>query len=61
MSNTSHPTFKYDKAAFLLTALTNLHPGAGSESYGVIDNLVQRDATSDFPTINSTSLKGALR
>ena len=52
---------KHQGMAFLITAKTNIHPGAGSESYGVIDNLVQRDAAFGLPTIHSTSLKGALR
>lgn len=61
MSNATNNKLKYEAIAFLITAKTNMHPGAGSESYGVIDNLVQRDAATRFPTIHSTSLKGALR
>ncbi|MCF8245538.1 MAG: type III-B CRISPR module RAMP protein Cmr4 [Saprospiraceae bacterium] len=57
----STTTTKHQATAFLLIAKTNLHPGAGSESYGVIDNLVQRDPATRLPTIHSTSLKGALR
>jgi CRISPR-associated protein Cmr4 len=47
--------------AYLITAKSNLHVGAGSSNYGVIDNLVQRDVTDQFPNIFSTSLKGAMR
>lgn len=47
--------------AFTITALTNLHPGSGKNNYGVIDNLVQRDSLTAIPTINASSLKGALR
>jgi CRISPR-associated protein Cmr4 len=47
--------------AYLITAKSNLHVGAGSSNYGVIDNLVQRDATDNFPTIYASSLKGAMR
>ncbi len=51
----------YKSAVFSITAKTNMHVGSGNENYGVIDNLVQRDVINDFPTINSSSLKGALR
>ncbi len=53
--------YKFKAAAFKITAKTNMHPGSGSENYGVIDNLVQRDTVTNFPCINSSSLKGALR
>jgi len=46
---------------YLLTAKSNLHAGAGSSNYGVIDNLVQRDVTDEYPNIFSSSLKGAFR
>lgn len=46
---------------YLLTAKSNLHVGAGSSNYGVIDNLIQRDVTDGFPNIFSSSLKGAFR
>lgn len=47
--------------AYLFTAKSNLHVGAGNSNYGVIDNLVQRDPTDQFPTVFASSLKGALR
>ena len=47
--------------AYLITCLTNLHVGSGGANYGVVDNLVQRDSVTGMPTINSSSLKGALR
>ena len=47
--------------AYLITCLTNLHVGAGGTNYDVIDNMVQRDPTTQMPTIFSSSLKGALR
>lgn len=47
--------------AYLITCLTNMHVGSGGANYGVIDNLVQRDSINNMPTINSSSLKGALR
>ena len=52
---------KYITDAYLITCLTNMHVGSGGANYGVIDNLVQRDSINQMPTINSSSLKGALR
>ncbi len=46
---------------YTIEALTNLHVGSGDANYGVIDNLVQRDPVTELPTINGSSLKGALR
>ena len=50
---------KYD--LFSITCLTNMHVGSGDINFGVVDNLVQKDPVTDLPTINSSSLKGALR
>ena len=52
---------KYTTDAYLITCLTNMHVGSGGANYGVVDNLVQRDSITKVPTINSSSLKGALR
>ncbi|MEI7556910.1 type III-B CRISPR module RAMP protein Cmr4 [Candidatus Chlorohelix sp.] len=41
-------------------AETPLHPGTGS-SLGVVDLPVQRERTTNFPTIQGSSLKGVLR
>lgn len=46
---------------FTIDAITNLQVGSGAVNFGVIDNLVQRDAATGFPAINASSLKGALR
>jgi len=46
---------------YSLTAMTNMHVGSGKNNYGIIDNLIQRDVVSGHPTINSSSLKGAMR
>jgi CRISPR-associated protein Cmr4 len=46
---------------FLIETLSNLHVGSGEINYGLVDNLIQRDPVTDLPTINSSSLKGALR
>lgn len=40
---------------------SNLHVGSGKANYGVIDQLVQRDATYQYPTIHASSLKGAIK
>ncbi len=57
----SNPEYNYEVALFGIRALSNLHVGSGSENYGIIDNLVQRDPATNFPCINASSLKGALR
>jgi CRISPR-associated protein Cmr4 len=46
---------------FVIRALSNLHPGSGDNSFGLIDKIVQRDPTTELPVIYSSSLKGALR
>ncbi|MDD6079747.1 MAG: type III-B CRISPR module RAMP protein Cmr4 [bacterium] len=46
---------------YIVEPITNLHVGSGKENYGVVDNLIQRDATTGLPCINASSLKGALR
>lgn len=46
---------------FKIETLTNLHVGSGDANYGIIDNLIQRDPTTHLPTINGSSLKGALK
>lgn len=48
-------------AIYKIEALTNLHVGSGDANFGVIDNQVQRDVTTGLPTINGSSLKGALK
>lgn len=46
---------------WLITAKSNLHVGnENTSSYGLIDKAIQRDATSNLPCINASSLKGAL-
>jgi len=46
---------------YIIEAQSNLHVGSGEVNYGLIDNLIQRDAITTLPNINSSSLKGALR
>lgn len=48
--------------AWLITPKTNLHVGnENASSYGLIDLEIQRDALTNLPCINSSSLKGAIR
>jgi len=46
---------------YTIETLSNLHVGSGDINFDVIDNQVQRDATTNLPIINSSSLKGAFR
>ncbi len=57
----SNGEYNYKLTVYSITAKSNLHVGSGSENYGVIDNLIQRDATTGLPCIHSSSLKGALK
>lgn len=47
--------------AYHIEAITNLQVGNGEINMGVVDNLIQRDAATNLPVINASSLKGALR
>lgn len=49
------------KEIFKIKCLTNLHVGAGDIEVSIIDKQVQRDPITKYPTINGSSLKGALR
>lgn len=51
----------YESTLYLLKTLTNLHAGNGEVNYSVLDKQVQRDALTNMPQINSSSLKGAIR
>ena len=48
-------------AIYTIRCLTNMHVGKGDATYEAVDNCVQRDVTTGFPCIYSSSLKGALR
>lgn len=52
---------KFISHLYLIEALTNLHPGSGDANYSTVDKTVQRDPATGYPTIHSSSLKGALR
>lgn len=51
--------FKISTLAFLI-AESPVHPGSGSE-IGIVDLPIQREKYTDFPKIESSSLKGSLR
>lgn len=44
-----------------LRCITNLHVGNGDVNYNIIDNEVERDPITNYPTINSSGVKGSLR
>ncbi|MCO5232216.1 MAG: type III-B CRISPR module RAMP protein Cmr4 [Chitinophagales bacterium] len=46
---------------YTIKTKSNTHVGSGQNSYGIVDNVVQKDYNTELPCINSTSLKGALR
>lgn len=53
---------KNHNSAWLIIAQTNLHVGNENlTNYGVIDQAIQRDVTTEIPCINSSSLKGAIK
>lgn len=44
-----------------MECITNLHVGNGDVNYNIIDNEVERDPVTGYPTINSSGIKGAFR
>lgn len=52
---------KHEFIPYFIHCITNMHVGSGDANYGVVDKLVQRDPVTNYPTINPSSLKGALR
>lgn len=46
---------------FKIKCLTNMHVGNGDVNFNIIDNEVERDSVTKYPTINSSGVKGALR
>lgn len=44
-----------------LECITNMHVGNGDVNYNIIDNEVERDPVTGYPTINASGVKGALR
>lgn len=52
---------KMDARFYRIQSITNLHVGSGDINFNIVDNEVQRDPVTGYPTIFSSSLKGALR
>lgn len=46
---------------YLIECLTNLHVGNGEANFNIVDNEVERDVVTNYPTINASGVKGALR
>jgi len=46
---------------FLIETLTNTHMGSGDVSFGMVDNLIQKDPVTFLPVFHPSSLKGAIR
>lgn len=46
---------------YTIDCLTNMLVGSGKANYGVIDQLVQRDAVTHIPIIHASGLKGAIK
>lgn len=46
---------------YILKCLTNLHVGNGDVNFNIIDNEVEKDVLTNYPTIHSSGVKGALR
>lgn len=46
---------------YIINSVTPMHVGSGDTNFGLIDKQIQRDAITGYPTIHSSSLKGALR
>lgn len=44
-----------------LECITNMHAGNGDVNYNIIDNEVEKDPVTGYPTINASGVKGALR
>ena len=51
----------YKNKLYLIENKTSLHVGSGDANFGIIDKEIQRDAITKYPTIHSSSLKGAIR
>ena len=51
----------YKHKLYKITNKTSLHVGSGDTNFDLIDKQIQRDVITNYPTIHSSSLKGALR
>jgi len=46
---------------YYINCLTNLHVGSGDVNFNTVDNEVERDPVTGYPTIHASGVKGALR
>lgn len=44
-----------------MKCITDLHAGNGDVNYNIIDNEIEKDPVTGYPTVNSSGVKGALR
>ncbi len=51
----------YKNRLYIIENKTSLHVGSGDANFGIVDKEIQRDTITKYPTIHSSSLKGALR
>lgn len=51
----------YNNKLYTINTLSNLHVGGGDANYSIVDKQVQRDPLTNYPTIHSSSFKGAMR
>ena len=46
---------------YFIKCLTNLHVGSGDVNFNIIDEEIEKDPVTGYPTINASGVKGALR
>lgn len=46
---------------YFIKCITNLHMGSGDINFSIVDNEVQRDPVTNYPSMFSSGVKGALR
>ena len=46
---------------YKMKCITNMHVGSGEANYNIVDNEVEKDAVTGYPTVHSSGIKGALR
>lgn len=46
---------------YAVKCLTNMHMGSGDTNFNIVDNEVQKDPITLFPTMHASGIKGALR
>ncbi len=51
----------YKHHLYIIENHTNMHVGSGDANFDLIDKQIQRDVITGYPTIHSSSLKGALK